>query len=251
MRNMKPGLFLLLFLFASCALPPAPPFPFSGTGIAGRVVDRSGNPVADSHVFAYRSPRGGLRGPADFAATVGPDGSYFLDLVEGDYYLIARQRREGGESGPPRPGDAWSLYPGNPVKVEAGRTSRADFQLQAVTRPALMKEGTLAGGDTGFRGRLVDPQGDPVPGAFFLGYRNRDFQRMPDAVSPAADEDGRFVLHVPSAGTWCLAARAGFRGQPRAGELYATLGEGEGACRAVKKGEVVDLGTITLRPYRR
>lgn len=245
-------LFTFLFLlFASCAPVSLPVSGTSETGIAGRVTDRDGAPASGAQVFAYRSSRGGLRGPADFAAQTGEDGTYFLDLVEGEYYLVARRRREGGDAGPPRPGDSWSLYPGNPVKVEPGRTSRADFHMQTVTRPALMKEGTLAGGDTGFRGRLVDPEGRPVAGAFFLGYRSRDFQRMPEVVSPAADEEGRFVLYVPSAGTWCMAARAGYRGQPRPGELYGTLGDGEGACRGVVKGEVVDLGTVVLRPYRR
>lgn len=242
--------FLLLFL-AACAPPGKSETAAVQTGIHGRVTDRSGAPAVGAHVYAYRNPRGGMRGPADFAASVGGDGRYCLDVVEGEYYLVARQRRQGGEAGPPRPGDAWSLYPANPVKVEAGKISRADFRLQSVTRPALMKEGTLAGGDTGYSGRLVDSKGEGVPGAFMLGYRDRDFQRMPDVVAPAADEEGRFVLHVPSPGTWCLAARSGYRGQPRAGELYGTIGEGEGACRKVEKGEIVDLGTVVLRPYRR
>ena len=46
--------------------------------------------------------------------------------------------------------------PGNPVTVTSGRTSRADFLLQGVTQPRLMKEGSLTAGDTGFSGRIVD-----------------------------------------------------------------------------------------------
>lgn len=249
---MPPRLLSLLLLFLAACAPSVKveTVPFQ-TGIHGRVTDRSGAPADGAQVYAYRHSRGGMRGPADFAASVSDDGNYFLEVVEGEYFLVARQRRQGGEAGPPRPGDAWSLYPSNPVKVEPGTRSRADFRLQGVTRPALMKEGTLAGGDTGFRGRLVDPQGRAVAGAFMLGYRNRDFQRMPDVVAPAADEEGGFVLHVPSAGKWCLAARSGYRGQPRSGELYGTVGEGEGACREVGKGEIVDLGGVILRPYRR
>lgn len=249
---MSRAVLFLLLLLSGCFSPPRPSGPEGeATGIAGRVVDRAGAPAAGAQVYAYRTPRGGLKGPADFAASVGEDGRYFLDLVEGEYYLVARQRRQGGEAGPPRAGDAWSLHPANPVKVEAGRTTEIDFRLQAVTRPALMKEGTLPGGDTGFTGRLVDERGRGVAGAFMLGYRDRDFHRMPDAAAPAADEEGRFILHVPAPGRWCLAARGGYRGQPRAGEPYGTMGEGEKACRSVEKGEMIDVGEIVLRPYRR
>lgn len=221
------------------------------TGIEGTVTARSGGGVAGTYVYAYRSARGGLRGPADFEAPVGEDGRYFLDLVEGNYFLVARKRQEGGDAGPPRPGDAWALFPGNPVTVRSGRSSRADFLLQGVTQPMLLREGSLSRGETGFTGRVIDDQGRPVPGAFALAYGDSDFRRMPDYTSPAVGEDGVFLLYLPRPGNWCLAVRTRTRGQPVAGELYGTLGPGENGCRRVKAGEIVDLGDIRVLPYRR
>lgn len=220
------------------------------TGIGGRVVDRQGRPAPGAFVYAYRNPRSGLRGPADFESRVDEDGSYFLDLAAGRYYLVARMRKGGADAGPPRPGDFWSLYQGNPVEVEEGRTSLADFILQGVAQPMLMRQGSLTSGDTGFTGRIADQQGEAVPGAFALAYRNGDFRRMPDFTSPAVGEDGIFTLYVAEPGRYCLAVRTRTRGQPVAGELYGLLGAGEGGCREVGKGELLELGTIVVAPYR-
>ncbi len=245
---------LLILLLAACL--PAAASREEGalegpTGIAGSVTDRQGLPAAGAFVYAYRSARGGLRGPADFEVLVNGEGRYFLDLVPGSYHLVARWRGGGADAGPPRPGDAWALPKRNPVAVREGSTTRADFLLQGVVRPTLMREGTLTAGDTGFTGRLVDGEGKGVAGGFVLAYRDLDTHRMPDATSPAAGEDGRFLLYLPQGGNWCLAARTRTRGQPTAGEPYGLLGPGAGGCRQVKKGEVRDVGEIVLRPYRR
>lgn len=221
------------------------------TGISGTVTARSGVPAAGAYVYAYRSARGGLRGPADFEAQVGADGRYLLDLVEGSYHLVARQRPEGGDAGPPRPGDAWALPAKNPVTVAPGRLTTVDFVLHSVAQPMLMREGTLTGGDTGFTGTLVDAAGRPVVGAFALGYPDSDYRRMPEATSPAVGEDGRFSLYVDRPGRWCLAARTRTRSQPVAGELFGILGEGTAACRELRGGELLEVGTIRLAPYRR
>jgi len=221
------------------------------TGIAGTVTDRHGTPAAGAFVYAYRSARAGLRGPADFEAAVGQDGRYLLDLVEGSYHLVARQRPEGGDAGPPRPGDAWALPANNPVEIRPGELAAVDFVLNTVAQPMLMREGTLTGGDTGFTGVLVDGSRQPVVGAFVIAYPDTDFRHIPAATSPAVGMDGRFTLYVERDGQWCLAARTRTRGQPVAGELFGVLGEGRAACRQIKAGELLDVGVIHLLPYRR
>lgn len=229
------------------ALPAAPAL----AGIAGTVREYGGAPAAGSYVYAYRNARGGLRGPADFEAQVGADGRYLLDLVEGSYHLVARRRPDGGDAGPPRAGDAWALPARNPVTVAPGTVVSVDFVLHSVAQPMLMREGTLTSGDTGFRGILADVNGRPVAGAFAMAFPEADFRRMPEATSTAVGEDGRFTLYLPRPGRWCLAARTRTRGQPVAGELYGVLGAGEGACRQLAAGELVDIGTLRLTPYRR
>lgn len=246
------GLLLVLLLPLGC-LPSAPTIApqAEATGVAGVVTGRDGAPVAGTYVYAYRTPRGGLRGPADFEALVGGSGEYFLDLVEGQYYLVARSRGSGGDAGPPRPGDVWALYPGNPVEVKADTISRIDLQLQGVPRAGLLQEGAAVAGQTGFRGRLLDRNGRPVPGAFVLGYRDQEVRRKPDASSPVVDANGLFTLYVTQPGNWCLAARTGSRGQPRKGELYGGWGVVEEPCREAIPGVVLDVGEIVLHPVRR
>ena len=79
---------------------------------------------------------------------------------------MARQRPEGGDAGPPRPGDAWALPAKNPVEVRPGELATVDFVLHTVVQPMLMREGTLTGGDTGFTGLLIDAAGHPVRNNF-------------------------------------------------------------------------------------
>lgn len=247
----------LLAIVAGCAAGPAGIVPTTVvtnppvTGIAGTVSDRHGVPATGAYVYAYRNLRGGLRGPADFEAVVDADGRYLLDLVEGSYYLVARQRPDGGDAGPPRTGDAWALPEKNPVVVVSGRLSAVDFILHTVAQPMLMRDGTLTSGDTGFTGVLVDVDGTPVIGAFVIAYPDKDVRHMPEATSPAVGDDGRFTLYVERPGRWCLAARTRPRGQPVTGELYGMLGEGAAGCREAATGALIEVGAIRLAPYRR
>ena len=221
-----------------------------GLGVTGQVTTGHGDPATGAYVYAYRNLRSNLRGPADFEAQVGKDSRYFLDLVEGDYYLVARMRQSGADAGPPKPGDAWALPANNPVTVKSGAVTNINFVLQGVAQPMLMREGTLTSGDTGFTGLLVDADGQPLAGAFVIAYPDADYQRMPEATSPSVGDDGRFHLYVERSGQWCLAARTRTRGQPTAGEPYGLLGTKEAGCLSSVSGQVVDVGTIRLTPYR-
>ncbi len=250
------GLLLLLALSAACT-------PISSTstksepvvielqvGIAGQVTAGQKTPATDAYVYAYRNARSNLRGPADFESQVDSAGAYFLDLVEGDYHLVARMRQAGADAGPPKAGDAWALPAHNPVTVKPGEITIVNFVLQGIAQPMLMREGTLTSGDTGFTGLLLDASGQPVAGAFAIAYPDSDYQHMPEATSPAVGEDGRFHLYVKEPGQWCLAARTRTRGQPIAGELYGLLGSAQSGCRELVSGQIVDIGAIVLTPYR-
>ncbi len=254
-RCLRPLPVLLLLLATACVAPDrgvTPGYqPADWTGARGTVVDRQGRPAAGAWVYAYRSERGGLRGPADFAARVDSDGRYELDLPAGRFWLVARLRQPGaGDSGPPRRGDAWAPWRHNPLTVRPGQVASADFVLMPVVQPNILRQGSLLGGDTGFAGRLVDERGRPVAGAFALAYRGRDMHRMPDFTSPPAAGDGRFRLFVDRPGLWCLAARQGSRGQPRQGELYGLLAPGDAGCLRVEAGQIREVGAIVLRPFR-
>ena len=223
------------------------------TGISGRVTGRTGQAVADAWVYAYRNTSSSLRGPADFGAQTDIQGDYFLDMVEGSYYLVARWRQDGGEAGPPRDGDAWAMPEKNPIQVEVGKVSRVNFQLQGVQagQPVLLRSGSITQGKTGFTGRLVDVKGEPLPGAFALAYSDPDFRRMPDFTSAVVGSDGQFQLYLPIGTRYCLAARTRTRGQPVAGEPYGLLDEGDAGCRETVENQLIDVGIIRLSPYQR
>ena len=247
-------LLLILGLVSACSAPSSIEtknnINFSGFGIAGQVTDNHGNPAVGAYIYAYRNMRSNLRGPADFEAQVSNKSDYFLDLVEGDYYLVARMRQSGADAGPPKSGDAWALPTQNPVSVKSGKITTVNFVLKGIAQPMLMREGTLTSGDTGLTGLLVDAASQPIPGAFVIAYPDADFQRMPEATSAAVGEDGRFHLYVERNGQWCLAARTRTRGQPIAGELYGLLGTRESSCRNTVSGQVIDVGMIHLTPYK-
>ena len=121
---------LLITFLCSCAtLAEQPAIPNldtaeDQTGIAGQVTDNTNASATGAYVYAYRNMRSSLRGPADFEAQVDKSGHYFLDLVEGDYYLVARMRQSGADAGPPKAGDAWAL----PAKTQR-QSIRAKSQL--------------------------------------------------------------------------------------------------------------------------
>jgi hypothetical protein len=247
---------LILTTFASGCLSPqrqVKPVPIAllpNVGIAGQVTASHGEPTTGVYIYAYRNMRSNLRGPADFEAQVDKYGRYFLDLVEGDYYLVARMRQSGADAGPPKPGDAWALPATNPTTVIPGEVTTVNLVLQGIAQPMLMREGTLTSGDTGFTGLLIDAEGQPLTGAFVIAYPEADFQRMPSATSPAVGADGRFHLYVERTGQWCLAARTRTRGQPITGEPYGLLNIKESGCLNTMSGQVIDIGTIQLTPYR-
>jgi hypothetical protein len=252
-RHLLPALLLPLAISAcvgASAPPPTPPAAGPATGIHGRISAAGGAPYPSATVYAYRNLAGNLRGPADFAAPANDQGDYLLDCGPGDFYLVARSRRDGGDSGPPRPGDAWALPESNPIRVTEGELTRVDFRLHSLSQRPILGDTTLTGGKTGVTGLLLDAQGRPAGGAFVLAYRDGNRHRMPDYTSLPAREDGRFTLYLPTAGDWCLAAREKTRGQPQPGEPYG-IPEGKQGCPTIPENTLLNIGTIVLKPYRR
>jgi len=198
-------------------------------------------------VYVYRNARSGLRGPADFAAESAADGRYQLDLAPGSYHLVARLRNQGGESGPPRPGDAWALPADNPVALAEGEFRGLDFTLHQVGDQRTLAS-VLSAAPFAFSGRAVRGNGTPLEGALVLAYRQPDLHRRPDFAASPADREGRFTLYLPDPGPWCLVFRQSTRGQLRDGELHTLLGRESGACR-LQASPQQDLGAVTLTPF--
>jgi hypothetical protein len=204
--------------------PPAPspadePAP-AGGGVSGRVL-ADGVPLPDAHVFAYLRTDTAFR-DMGFAASAptGPDGSFFLDLPPGRYWLVARKRASGGVAGPLRKGDAFGYHPSNPVEVAKGQLVR--ITLPATTLRLRNTPGYSASSAAAsyIEGRILGADGKPKGGVYAALYDNPDLLNRPLYLSEVTGPDGRYRLPVPVPGTYYLGARNGYGGSPAPGDLY-------------------------------
>jgi hypothetical protein len=218
--------------------------------VRGRVTLR-GAPVAGATVYAYRRASASFLGPADFAsAPTGRDGAYVLDLVEGSYWLVARRRASGSDSGPLAPGDLQGIHPGNPVAVAVGRLTETDLALEEM-RDLMFSRGQPRGPTaTGIRGRITDESGRPVAWVFATAYASADMRRVPDFTSAMTADDGRYAIYLPAGGRYWVAARAHIRGKPAAGEPFALWEGAPDHSVAVPEGGFVEGVDLVLRPFR-
>jgi len=211
------------------------------------VTDLDGRAVEGAHVYVYRRAVSGLRGPADFEAVVDEQGEYFLDLPQGRYHLVARKRFSGKESGPPRPGDLWGVYPENPVEVASGYATLVDLRMMGGEKPMLRRQGESVMKNAAFSGMAVDGTGDPVEGLFVLAYRDAEFKGSPAFISLPTDRSGRFFLSVEGPGRYCLVVRSKIRGQILLGELF---GQPEEVCIDMEAGETKGVGRVRVAPRK-
>ncbi len=195
--------------------------PFVETGVAGRVL-KEGQPLAGAVVFIYTDLSSGLKGMGYvMAGPTGPDGFFAAALPAGTYYLLARQRRGVGTTGPLRAGDFTGYYPENPVTVSEGGVARVAIPLLEVPDKVESLAGELFGA-TSIRGKVLDPSGGPVEGLRVLLYDDPQMLNRPLFVSQATGPDGAYVLSFPQGGTYYLAARDTLGGAPGPGDLYGT-----------------------------
>lgn len=248
------GLFAFLFL-TGCAGPggggiPAETTP-AGQGVRGRLTYQ-GKPIAGAYVYAYRSYGTNLLGPADFSSNPTPDdGSYALDLVEGSYYLVARQRATGENTGPIVTGDLYSVHPSNPVAVSPGRYTSVDLELRQMRDPMFFQAISRTETKQGIRGVIVDKKGQPVPWVFAMAYTDSDMKRMPEFTSVMTDGSGTFELNLPKAGRYWLAARKNIREKPVSGEPYGLYEGTPDHSIQVPPGRFVEGVTIKLEAYHK
>jgi len=140
--------------------------------IAGTVTGGIGDAVANVPVIGWRPDAPGW---AD--TRTGPDGSYVLPVVEGDWLVKPA----------PEPDQPW-LYAGQPAKIEvtgSDAVTGIDFSLTAT--------------DAEIVGRLVDENGTPVTGV--EGWAHAVDTGNPAIQKGAPLENGTFTVLLP-AGTY-------------------------------------------------
>lgn len=185
-----------------------------------RIVGRAllgGRPVEGVLVSLYLRPEEGFKGPPYAGGSLtGPDGAFQIPVEPGAYFLVARRRASGEQTGPLAPGDFFGIHPELPLRVKAGQTVTADFEGVELPDPERMSRFRTR--FAALSGRVVDAEGRPVEGMRACLYDNPRLLNDPLDVSPPTGPDGRFLLHTTREGRYFLGAREKLGGPPASGE---------------------------------
>lgn len=180
-------------------------------------------PLAGAIVTLYLDSADDLKGQGyRMSLPTAADGSFFFDgLPAADYHLIARRHADGSRVGPVRDGDELALYPGNPLHLAAGKTTRV--ALTAVRKIRETKGDATFSRDHGLllQGIIVDKKGTPQAGLHLFAYRDKVIgHKRPEAISAPTGGDGAFRIAFPAAGIYYIGAREKYGDSPAPGELF-------------------------------
>ena len=217
-------------------------------GIRGRILGPSG-PVARATIAFFTDPATGFRGPAAFAAESGEDGGFSIDLPENTYYVLASWKQSGGFRGPPREGDLYGFFDGNPLEVRPGIFLSIDLQMIEKLDAAKVSPFRDAAAATGIRGVVRTASGEIPIGSFV--YTATDPGRLLGGVPlhrSTIDSKGGFFLGV-GPGVYYLVVRSTLGGPPQPGEWFGTYGSASPAPVTVE-GSVVGGVVITVDRLR-
>lgn len=171
-------------------------FPASGGTLTGMITDSEGRPQRDVEVYVYRN--GSTRRPADFISSrSGDDGIYRLNLPAGEYWIVARERRDGDERFGPLPVDR--RHSGEPVTISIDHEESVvtrDFVIYLLQEAAVLKRWERTYLST-ISARIVNRSGQPVSGAYLFAINPGSTRSFPDYFSPSSDGDGFARISLP------------------------------------------------------
>lgn len=195
------------------------------TGIQGHVL-YDDKPLGRCYLYVYKDAGDEFRGMGFYVAPVGPEGKFRVRLPAGSYYLIGRQRQEGGMYGPLKKNDKVGFYYANPVTVSENRTR--EISLEVIDRVEMLEEIWFEKGTSGaieVYGTVSDAEGTPLENIYVLVYSDRDTSGKPRYISPKTGKDGVFRIDLYSGGEYYLLAREQLGGPPGSGEYYGPSGD--------------------------
>lgn len=233
-----------LALLTSCS-PEGPGGSVSSAGGQGRIKGQVVAPLEGVYLYVYK-PGSDLYGPA-FAVSppTGPDGTFDMELPDGDYVVVARKHKDGTAAGPIVAGDNRSEFlkatvRGGTIELTVVAPVKIGDQRRMATADAA--------GRTGLAGRVLDSDGKPVEGARVHVYDHVQMSERPKFVSEKTGPDGRYLMQLPAGGTYYLAARDKFGGPPKLGDLYGRYDQGtiEPSAVVVREGELLKDINITV-----
>lgn len=230
------------------------------SGIKGTIVmKKTGDPVHKAYVYGYvgkietRAAQMGIIGITDWMSRgSAEDGTYKLDLPPGEYYIGARKRANGLNYGPMYKGDWYDhRHARKAIVIRRGKYRKLDFELIKLEEPMFFQGLTAAEKvtDTGIRGKLLDENGEHIPGTFVMAYVDDDMQRAPDFASTITDDEGNYTLYLPKGGRYWLAGRFYAMKMPQKDEPFARYEGSDDHSVLVEEGTFLDGVDLVLRPY--
>jgi hypothetical protein len=155
-------------------------------------------------VLAFAEPGPGPAAvPVAVSAPTDAQGRYRMSLKPGSYHLAAVKAAVPPWPFRGQPGDLYSYYLGNPVVVEAGKTTRVGFNLVKVgKRPAPARDAA-----SGVAGQVLF-EDKPLGRSYVHVYRDAatNFRGLGMATMPT-DEQGRFTVKLPPGRYYVLARK--------------------------------------------
>lgn len=221
-----------------------------GAAIEGQVL-LDGKPLAGAYVYLYLDASEDLKGQGyRISPPTGPDGFFAFDgLPESSFYLVARQRQNGGRVGPVLEGDALAVYSANPLVARSGETARITLSAVRKTQEAADSESLVRATGMALRGTVVDRQGKPAVGVHVFAYTDPVIgHQRPAALSAPTGSDGRFIVHLREPGTYYFGARELYGDSPAPGERFGMYDETPDHGLTIKADAVVDGMTIVVEP---
>ena len=176
--------------------------------VAGRILTDTG-PLTGGRLFAYRSYADIQSGqPAYISEPADHQGSYSSKLPAGEYYLVARGKRDGREF--------FAYHGNNPIRVDSGNNWITLLAVEA-KQPTFTEETTALKG-------VVTYKGQPVKGSYVTLYKpgTKRFKGLGFRTESGA-ADGSFNIPVPD-GKYVVVAKmigSGKGNRPlKSGDLY-------------------------------
>lgn len=232
-------LFFALLLISGCASTGAGSARMDG--LKGIVAQ----PVKGAYLFVYEKGADPHGPPFTMSEATGPDGSFDLELPDGEYTIVARKHASGLAGSPLSEGDQKSET--MDIKVVGGKIEYQMIFLRAKDD----KEQYFGAGDkskTAISGMVHDSEGKPMKGFRVHVYTYAQMSERPKYVSAATGPDGKYIVYLPKGGTYYIAARDHFGGPPKIGDFYGRFDEGtiDPSGVIVKTGSELDNVNITV-----
>lgn len=188
--------------------------------VKGEVLHEN-KPLQGARVYFYLSPKDFKGMPYMYSEPADNKGRFKIKgMIEGNYFIVARKKKDAAPLGPVTEGDFIGFLPQNPVYIKSGHEYRIKvpvFMKEKEEAPSLsaVKERVT------IKGRAVDKDGKPVSGVYAFAYKHKEMgHERPVSISNKTGADGYFELAVPEKGRYYLGVRELYGGTPVQGELY-------------------------------